>query len=234
MAKLACSRGAASPDLHTQRMLFAASAGFCQNPACLRELFIDYPEKRFHVAEMAHVFAANDEGPRAKAVLSKEERGTFENLILLCSLCHTMIDKAPEVYSDTVIFEWKRTHAEKLRALFGVTRFEKRSEALKAIEGLLRENYHIFRDYGPHIEDAKNPESGAAERWERKVLLKIIPNNRKVLAQLDANRHLLNDCESETLESFRQHIDDLEARHIQGYQEGASQFPTKMSNILRT
>jgi hypothetical protein len=69
---MACSRGAASPNAHTERKLFAASGGYCQNPDCSRELFIDYPEKRIHVAEMAHVFAANDDGPRANRELSKE------------------------------------------------------------------------------------------------------------------------------------------------------------------
>src|ERR1700687_1051764 len=100
---MACSRGAASPNAHTERRLFAASSGYCQNPDCSRELFIDYPQKPIHVAEMAHVFAARDDGPRANRELSKEERGAFENLILLCSLCHTIIDKAPEVYSDRIV-----------------------------------------------------------------------------------------------------------------------------------
>jgi hypothetical protein len=200
----------------------------------LRELFIDYPEKRIHIAEMAHVFAANNDGPRANAALSKEERGTFENLILLCSLCHTIIDKAPEVYPDSVVLGWKRTHAEKLRSLFGAVCFESRNEARAAIDGLLWENHQIFKDYGPHIEDARNPESGAAERWRRKVLQKLIPNNRRVLALLDANKLLLDIRELVTLEKFRQHIDDLEARHIEGYREGASTFPEEMARILRS
>jgi hypothetical protein len=182
---------------------------------------------------MAHVFAANDEGPRANAALSQDERGAFENLILLCSLCHTIIDKAPEVYPDSVILAWKRAHAEKLRSLFGVTHFQKRCDARAAIDGPLQENYQIFQDYGPHVADAKNPESGAAERWKRKVLQKIIPNNSKVLAQLDANKHLLNERELALLEKFRQHIDDFQARHIEGYQEGASQFPKEMSDMWR-
>lgn len=230
---MACSRGAASPDAHTQRRLFAASGGYCQNPECSRELFIEYDKKHIHVAEMAHVLAANDFGPRADAALSAEERGAFENLILLCSLCHTKIDKAPEVYSDRVVLGWKRTHAEKLRSLFGITVFAKRADARAALEGPLRENRHTFREYGPHIEDAKNPESGAAERWKRKMLEKIIPNNLRVLAQVDANSQLLTEGEMETIEKFRQHVDDLQARHLDGYREGASRFPPEMDELLK-
>ncbi|MBB4381084.1 hypothetical protein SAMN05216573_102480 [Bradyrhizobium sp. Rc3b] len=230
---MACSRGAASPDAHTQRRLFAASGGYCQNPECARELFVEYDKKFFHVAEMAHVFAANDFGPRANAELSAEDRGAFENLILLCSLCHTKIDKVPEVYTDRVVSGWKRVHAEKLRSLFGVTVFAKRADARAAIEGLLRENHYIFEEYGPQIEAAQNPESGAAERWRRKVLEKIIPNNMRVLAQVDANRHLLGGDEADTVEKFRQHVDDLQARHLHGYQEGATRFPAEMAELLR-
>ena len=231
---MTCPRGTASPDAHTQRKLFAASGGYCQNPECPHELFIDYPEQQFHIAEMAHIFAANDDGPRANLAVSQQERGSFDNLILLCPLCHTKIDKAPGIYSDRIVFGWKRQHAEKLRSLFGVTRFDSRADARAAIECLLRENRKIFEDYGPNIEAARNPESGADRRWRRKVLQKIIPNNRKLLSRLDANKHLMNDNELIALDEFRQHIDDLEARHIEGYSEGASQFPRGMADILRS
>jgi hypothetical protein len=145
---MTCSRGAASPDKQTQRRLFAASAGYCQNPQCSRELFIDYPDKSINVAEMAHIFAARDEGPRGNAALSKKERGAFENLIMLCSLCHTIVDKVPSAYPDHLMLKWKRTHAEKLRSLFGVTYFHQRSHARAAIEGPLRENSQIFTIMG--------------------------------------------------------------------------------------
>lgn len=158
---MACSRGAASPDGHTQRRLFAASAGFCQNPACSCELFIDLPGRGIHIGEMAHVFAANDQGPRARPELSEAERGAFENLILLCATCHTIIDKAPNQYPDTTILGWKRDHATKLRSMFGVVRFDTRAEVRCAIEGQLRENRTIFYKYGPHIEAALDLESGA-------------------------------------------------------------------------
>ena len=230
---MACSRGAASPDVHTQRRLFAASAGFCQNPACSRELFIELPGKGILIGEMAHVLAANDQGPRAKHELSEAERGAFENLILLCATCHTIIDRAPDQYPDTTIVGWKRDHATKLRSMFGVVQFNVRAEVRRAIEGHLRENRTIFHKYGPHIEAALNPESGAAERWRRKVLSRIVPNNRRVLALLDVNLHLIEGNELDVLEDFCQHIDDLEARHLDDYAEGGEMFPAGRSTIMR-
>jgi hypothetical protein len=231
---VACSRGAASPDAQTQRRLFAASAGYCQNPGCSNELFIDAAGKSVHIAEMAHVFAANDAGPRARPDLSLEERGAFENLVMLCANCHTMVDKAPSAFPDKTILSWKREHANRLLGLFGAVKFGDRASAREVVEPLLAENHAIFKHYGPHIDAARNPESGAAEQWKRKMLACILPNNRRTLAILDANRHLLVGDEKATLEQFRQHINDLEAFHIEGNREDASRFPTELSNILET
>lgn len=229
---MACSRGAASPDLHTQRRLFSASAGYCQNPGCVNDLFVDAEGQNIHIAEMAHVFAANDGGPRAKPALSKEERGAFENLVMLCANCHTMVDKAPDAFPDRMILGWKREHANKLQGLFGAVKFEERADARQAVEPLLAENLAIFKQYGPHIEAARNPESGTAEQWKRKMLTRILPNSKRMLAIIDANRHLLGGDEKETLEQFRQHIDDLESFHIEENREDASRFPGEFAKIL--
>ncbi|QJC54846.1 hypothetical protein HC248_00108 [Polaromonas vacuolata] len=229
---MACSRGAASPDHHTQRRLFAASAGFCQNPGCSNELFIDAGSKSIHIAEMAHVFAANDGGPRGNPSISPEERGAFENLVVLCANCHTMVDKAPDAFPDGMMLGWKREHAHKLQGLFGAVKFHDREDARRVVEPLLMENYAIFDQYGPHIYAARNPESGAAEQWKRKMLTRLLPNSRRMLAILDTNRHLLDGGEKQTLEQFRQHIDDLEATHIEGTCEDASRFPAGLTEIL--
>jgi len=229
---MACSRGAASPDAHTQRRLFAASAGYCQNPACYLPLFADAAGQPFHIAEMAHICAANDDGPRANQDLSVQARGAFDNLILLCANCHTKVDKAPGAFPDKMIQAWKREHANKLQKLFGATRFDSRAAARRAVEPFLSENYNIFNQYGPHIEAARNPESGAAEQWKRKMLTGILPNSRRILAIVDTNRALLHQDERMPLEQFRQHIDDLEAFHIEGLKQDASRFPVAFANIL--
>ena len=229
---MACSRGAASPNTHTQRRLFAASAGYCQNPACYSALFVDAAGQSFHIAEMAHICAANDGGPRANPDLSEEERGAFENLVLLCANCHTKVDKAPGAFPDKMIQGWKSEHANKLQGLFGATKFNNRAAARQAVEPFLAENHKIFDQYGPHIESARNPESGAAEQWKRKMLTRVLPNSKRMLAILDANRALLRDDEKATLEQFRQHIDDLEAFHIEGLKQDASRFPADFANIF--
>lgn len=230
---MSCSRGKASPDRHTQLRLFAASAGYCQRPGCRRPLFVDTPSKNIHIAEMAHVFAANDDGPRAKPEMTPEERGAFKNLILLCSACHTEVDKAPEDFPDTMLLGWKEKHATAVAELFGAAEYSSRQEARDALEAALSENRAIFEAYGPNGDYRFDPESELADVWRRKVVTKVLPNNRKVLAILDANRRHLSSTEHHTLERFRHHVDDLEARHLgEGIQAVGQRFPSDMATIL--
>ena len=230
---MSCSRGAAAPDTHTEKRLFAASAGYCQNPSCYRPLFLNAGSTRIHIAEMAHICAANNSGPRANAELSQADRGGFDNLILLCSSCHTIVDKAPSDYPDTTVLRWKHDHQARLDQSFGAVTFLSRPEVRSAIAPLLSENSQIFEQYGPNLEYRDNPESEMAIVWRTRMLERIIPNNRRVLAVLDANRALLQSDEPRTLELFRQHVYDLEAKHLAGLSLGAqSQFPVSVAHIM--
>jgi hypothetical protein len=230
---MSCSRGKANPDQHTKLRLFADSGGFCHRPTCNCKLFLDTDSRNLHIAEMAHVFAANDTGPRANVELTEEERGAYENLILLCPTCHTIIDKAPEDYPDSLVLEWKRRHVERIAALFGAVEYANRQAARAAIETALSENRLIFDEYGPDNEYRFDPESEWAQVWQRKVRSHILPNNRKILSILDANRRHLRDQEQVTLEQFRQHVDDMEARHLgEGMTTPGRRFPDGMPAIL--
>jgi len=211
---LGCSRGKASPDTNTQRRLFAASGGYCQNPRCNQALFVEVETKNVSVAEMAHIFAAQDDGPRANPEFTEEERGTFSNLILLCANCHTVIDKAPEAFPDTAIIKWKSDHEARIAAVFGSVAYETRADARKAFLVLIARTGAVHRRVGPDNEYKWSPEADEAAEWQHHVRETIIPTNRSVLALLDRNRDLLLENEMETVELFRQHIDGVEQRHI--------------------
>ena len=61
----------------------------------------------------------------------------------------------------------------------------------------------------------------------------IIPNSRRIMATLEINRHFMSVDEIETLELFRQHVYDLELRHLTGIVLGGqSRFPQGMENIM--
>jgi hypothetical protein len=182
---------------------------------------------------MAHIIAASGKGPRANATMTQADKGSYDNLVLLCANCHTIVDKAPADFPDTMIRDWKRKHVERINSLFGAIEYPDRESARKAIEPPLAENRAVFDQYGPNNDYRQDPESELAKVWQRKIRAIILPNNRKILAIIDANRHHLTATETKTLEAFRQHIDDLEAKHV-GENNGdvASRFPVGMSDIL--
>ncbi len=232
MQELTCSRGVANPSAATRTKLFADSAGYCQNPACAQQLFVDTAKgEAIHFAEMAHIFAASDNGPRSKADLTDAERGSYDNLILLCANCHTTIDKAPDDYPDTLIRQWKRDRAERLADLFSVKAFASRAEVRAAIEPLLTANKVTFETYGPGSDARFDIESEVPTAWHRKMLGSIIPNNKRILAILDKNRGLASGREAVTVEKFRQHTDDLIARHLTDA-DGGQRFPGAMDQIM--
>lgn len=231
---MTCSRGQAAPSAATKLRLFSEAAGRCQNPACNLPLFHDIGKTTIHIGEMAHVFAANDDGPRPNRALSAAQRGNYDNLILLCPSCHTKIDKAAAEFPDTLILEWKRRHSERINELFGAVAYASRLEARKAIEPVLAENHLIFRKYGPNNGYRYDPESELAGTWKSKMLDTVLPNNRMIANILVVNRALLSSDEQETLARFHLHIADLEARHLTGTPSAsAERFPASMENMLK-
>jgi hypothetical protein len=227
------SRGKAAPDRITQQRLFASSGGYCQNPNCNEPLFRETGTEIIHIAELAHVFAANDDGPRAPGELSAAERGAFENLIVLCSSCHTEIDKAESDYPPALLQEWKARHQVALQEAFGAQKYASRIEVRKAIERLLAENRALFVALNPELPCNENPESEIATKWQAAMRTQILPNNRRILAVLDLNRELMNDNEQLVLEQFRQHVNDLTLRHLTDVAPAdQARFPADMATMM--
>lgn len=229
---MSCPRGKANPDAHTRVRLFADSGGHCQNPKCLANLFLEIGDKNIHIAEMAHVFSASDAGARANRALSKEERGAYENLIMLCPKCHTIVDKAEKEYPETLLLDWKRRHQQQIEEAFGVVEYATRTEARKAVEPLLAENHTVFETYGPNTAERFNPESESPSIWKRKIITKLLPNNRKIVRILDHNRRHFRGDEPSTFERFRQHVDDFEGKHLEDISSSGMRFPDEMEEIL--
>ena len=230
--EMTCLRGNVSPNMPTRLRLFAQSAGHCQRPECRQPLFLGGGNKTVHYGEVAHIIAASPIGPRGNASPSIAV-ASYENLILLCPTCHTIIDKAPEAYPVSLVREWKRQHARRLAEAFGAVEYPDRASARHVIERALGENRAIFDHCGPHNPYRMDPESEDAAVWQRKVRSTVLPNNRKVLLVLDANRRHLSTKEKKVVEAFRLHVDDLEARHlgVEGAVRGR-RFPQRMNAVL--
>ena len=67
------------------------------------------------VGEMAHIVAEKEGGPRGRSILTSEERNSYFNLILLCSNCHTRIDRDPTNYPVEKLHMLKAQHELRVR-----------------------------------------------------------------------------------------------------------------------
>jgi len=98
-------------------MLWGPSAGRCANPECRRVCVKEgTPEDPAAVVgENAHIIAHRDKGPRGDPAMPPDSRDRYENLILLCPTCHTMVDKQRSTYTPEVLRKWKAEHEEWVR-----------------------------------------------------------------------------------------------------------------------
>lgn len=95
------------PTKQTIKRLFALSGNLCAFPGCSLPMV----ESAGTVAgEICHIQAKSKGGPRYNASLSIKDRHAFENLILLCSHHHKIIDTQTEIYTTETLIELKCIH----------------------------------------------------------------------------------------------------------------------------
>lgn len=216
-----------------RRKLWAASGGYCGNPDCHKDLFaLSDSGKILNIEELAHIIGQSQDGPRGEEELSQNERDDFENIILLCPTCHTLIDKNPELYTVEIVREWKKKHEESVRRLFEIPKFSSRQELRKYIEPFLIENKSVFEILGPESSNATDHQLSAELEWARQCVKTIIPNNRRIECVLFNNRDLLNSEEVKSLILFKGHREGFEYNHVSGdVSEMVPTFPEGFDNI---
>ncbi len=94
----------------TVRRLDTLSGNQCAAPDCTRSLIAKDGETI--ISKICHIEAANKKGPRFNSNMTDDERRHFNNLILLCDECHSIIDNMEneEKYSVSLLKEWKKNH----------------------------------------------------------------------------------------------------------------------------
>ena len=83
--------------------LFARAGGLCSR--CKTNLF----QEEVKIGEMAHIIGQSNDGPRGNEPY-EEDRDSYDNLILLCSICHTIVDNNIENYPVDELRTIKRDH----------------------------------------------------------------------------------------------------------------------------
>lgn len=232
-SRCATSRGRKIPR-ETVVRLIAAGAGWCYKPDCSTGSlwYVVDEQTTVKLAEVAHMIAAGGEGPRADPEATEDQLTHFNNLLLLCPNCHTIVDRAPETFTLHVIQEWKTAHETRLRQFLGITRYKHRVDLNHAVSVLLTENRSYWQHYGPESEGAERITSNRVAGWRRNVVEEIIPNNLKIRRIIHENMHLLSKEEQLVVSAFNIHAQGLMDRHLLGLVSDAPRFPKKMNDIF--
>lgn len=95
--------------ISTVKRLFAVSGNQCAYPDCSAPLV---EPTGTVTGEIAHIKAANKNGPRYDKNQSEDERHEFGNLILLCSRHHTIIDTEVIAHPVETLLQFKKYHEQ--------------------------------------------------------------------------------------------------------------------------
>lgn len=219
----------------TKLRLFSEAAGHCQRPECLRPLFPAEMGGDRHIAEMAHVIPYGETGPRQhERPGGAFEANAFENLILLCPSCHTIVDKDPDGYSRSTLLGWKSNHLAALAHQQGVRPYEKRSQVRDAVVADMAENKAVWNEFAPTdgMRFKHDPESEDAMTWQQRVRGVILPNHFRIQAILKANLHHMTEAERQTFAQYQEHVRGLSERHVCGLAGRAIRYPAGMDGIF--
>ncbi len=217
-----------------KRKLWASSAGHCCNPSCHTELFQTSKDGSIKcIGEIAHIIGRKEKGPRGKSKLPLAQRDDFNNLIVLCPSCHTMVDNNPDTYTDELLRNWKKEQEESISRIMSVPIFQNREEIRNVLTPLLEENKAIYELYGPDSENATKRQMDAESMWNRLSVQKIIPNNRKIESILRNNQHLMTDKERTVFNQFKLHREGFEYNKISGdVNPAVPMFPRELNSIF--
>ena len=183
---------------------------------------------------MAHVIAQKEQGPRGENSLPLSDRDEFDNIIILCPSCHTIIDKNAKLFPVDTLLQWKRNHESSIKHLFEGQIFENKQTLRASIEPLLAENKMIFSEYGPYSENAILDQSATELMWDRLAKQRILPNNRKIEKYIEINIHFLDEYELFLFTRFKIHREGFEYNKISGDVNAVvSRFPNGFENILK-
>lgn len=96
-------------------MLWGRAAGRCQRATCNRILWRSpISGDPVNIAEAAHIWSFGERGPRGRGGLDGEELNDVENLMLLCSPCHTEVDRRRIDHPAELLRAWKRRHEARI------------------------------------------------------------------------------------------------------------------------
>lgn len=153
----------------TVRRLDTLSGNQCAAPDCTRALIARDNESI--TSKICHIEAASENGPRFNSSMTDDERRHFDNLVLLCDECHTIIDNMEneKEYPVELLKEWKLNHESK------------RLTALNSNTSLLRTAINQISDVNFDDIEVLDVETYDAFNIEDKIKYNAIKRNKALI-----------------------------------------------------
>lgn len=123
-----------SIELKTHKILWGKSGNRCAYPNCKRELVMDASETDDEsvIGEEAHIVSRREKGPRGNSPLTTEQRDKYDNLMLLCSVHHKLVDDQEKKYTVELLHEYKSQHEQWVSSNLAIDRVKEREELIYA------------------------------------------------------------------------------------------------------
>ena len=186
-----------------------------------------------NIEELAHIIGRKKLSPRGDDDLPLNQRDEYDNIIMLCPDCHTIVDKNPDIFTVEIVREWKMKHEDCIKGLFQVPKFKNRTEARAFVSPLLTENKYLFSTFGPYSENAKTNQLAAELEWDRKSIKSILPNNRLIERVIENNLDLLTSVELEQFVCFKAHREGFEYNKLSAdVSSVVPKFPDGFENVF--
>jgi hypothetical protein len=115
-------------------MLWGRAANRCSFPSCRAELVVDPTETddASLIGEACHIVGDSRKGPRGLSKLTDEQRDKYNNLILLCSVHHKIVDDQPKRYTVDWLKKSKKEHEEWVRTTLNLDMQKQRDDEVYA------------------------------------------------------------------------------------------------------
>lgn len=192
----------------------------------------------YTLGEMAHICGEKPGANRHDASQTDAQRDDYQNLILLCPTHHTLIDRQENepVYTVAVLHEMKVGHEARVLERLDHAAMPTKEEIAHSILPLLEENKQSWAQYGPLSELARtqpyNAEAHAV--WVSERLSVIIPNNRKISAELNLHKALFDGAEYPAIAGFLMHVRSYEQWVDDTIPYAAvKRFPIEFENLMK-
>jgi hypothetical protein len=104
----------------TRAALFALGKGTCYFKGCKKTVVEEVEGQQQIAVEIAHIKGANEGSARYDPEMTDEERAAFNNLVLMCTPHHKLIDGPNrEKYRAELLQEWKKDHEPEISSASG-------------------------------------------------------------------------------------------------------------------